>query len=45
MGAPPEPLACFGADNDIHPSVAWVKLNANWIRGKGREAGGWAKLN
>ena len=24
----------------IQPSVTWVKLNTNWIRGKGREGGG-----
>ena len=23
----------------IQPSVAWVKLKTNWIRGKGREGG------
>ena len=36
------------ARTSIQPSVAWVKLNTNWIRGKGREGGiggggGWAK--
>ena len=37
------------ARTNTQPSVAWVKLNANWIRGKGRErgagggGGGWAK--
>ena len=36
------------ARTSIQPSVAWVKLNTNWIRGNGREGaggggGGWAK--
>ena len=35
------------ARTSTQPSVAWVKINTNWIRGKGREGGrvggGWAK--
>ena len=35
------------ARTNTQPSVAWIKLNANWRRGKGREEGGgeggWAK--
>ena len=27
------------ARTNTQPSLAWVKLNANWIRGKGREGG------
>ena len=27
------------ARTNIQPSVAWVKLNTNWVRGKGREGG------
>ena len=27
------------ARTSTQPSVAWVKLNTNWIRGKGREGG------
>ena len=33
-------------ETNIQPSVAWVKLNTKWIRGKEREGGrggGWAK--
>ena len=32
-------------ETNIQPSVAWVKLNIKWIRGKEREGGGgvWAK--
>ena len=29
------------ARTNIQPSVAWVKLTANWIGGKGRGGGGW----
>ena len=28
------------ARTSIQPSVAWVKLNTNWLRGKGREGAG-----
>ena len=28
------------ARTNIQLSVAWVKLNANWMKGKGREGGG-----
>ena len=31
------------ARTNIQPSVAWVKLNVNWMRGKGRE--GKVRLN
>ena len=30
-------------ETNIQPSVAWVKLNAKWIRGKEREGGDLAK--
>ena len=28
------------ARTNIQPSVAWAKLNANWVRGKAGEGGG-----
>ena len=32
-------------ETNIQPSVAWVKLNTKWIRGKEREGGGGVGLN